>query len=423
MPDEPVPPGPPTPPHLAQLELGYVTEEGTEDYLAAVLRGFYDDYNPEIWGPGRAVIEPERHFGFTVDDQWVSTCGTYSRLLTVPGGQVPAAAVTFVTVSPSYRRRGLLRRMMEHQLQTIAERGVEPVAYLWASEALIYGRFGYGETGPKVRLTGRTQGTAFRRDVDLGAGSVGEVDLATYRAIVSALRDAWLPDRPGALARTEPWWDVALQDPEPWRDGASARRFALHYAVDGTPDGYLSFRVKDTDDSVDAEVRVLELDAANPAAYAALWRFALDLDLVRLFVRGSAPVDDPLRQLLADNLAVQTELGDGTYARIIDVTAALEARRYAVEIDVVIGVADPLLPANQGAYRLQGGPEGARVTRSHAEPDVTLDVRELGAIYLGGVALAGLQRAGLVSERTPGTIAAITAAFAWSRLPYCPDFF
>ena len=84
---------------------------------------------------------------------------------------------------------------------------------------------------------------------------------------------------------------------------------------------------------------------------------------------------------------------------------------------------DPLLPANSGAFRLRGGPDGADVTRVTQEPNLTLDVRELGAIYLGGVPLGQLQRAGLVRERMPGAIAAITAAFAWSRLPFCPDPF
>lgn len=413
---------PPTPPHLADLQFSYATAERTEEFLTAVLRGFYDDYQPEIWGPGRAVFEPERSFGFTVDGRWVTTCGAYSRRLSVPGGVVPVAAVSVVTVNPSYRRRGLLRQMMTHQLNAIAERGAEPLAYLWASEAAIYGRFGYGETGPKVRLSGRTQATAFRPGVGLGDGSVGEVDRDAFRAVVPALHAGWLAERPGALARTERWWDVAMTDPEPWRDGATARRFALHYAGDGTPDGYLSFHVKDKE-GTEAEVRVLDLDADDPAAYASLWRFALDLDLVRNYVRGAASVEDPLRHLLADNREVRTELSDGTYARIVDVRRALEARRYAVEIEVVIGVVDPLLPANSGAFRLRGGPDGADVTRVTQEPNLTLDVRELGAIYLGGVPLGQLQRAGLVRERTPGAIAAITAAFAWSRLPFCPDPF
>ena len=103
---------------------------------------------------------------------------------------MPTAAVTIVTVQPSYRRRGLLTGMMKHQLERIAEAGVEPVALLWASETLIYGRFGYGHAAPRARLTGQTRSTAFLPTIDLGRGSVGEVD-----------RDDAVPVRSGETRR------------------------------------------------------------------------------------------------------------------------------------------------------------------------------------------------------------------------------
>jgi predicted acetyltransferase len=407
----------PTPPHLAHPELTYVTAERAEDYFRAALRGFYDDYNPELWVPHREIFEPERNFGFTVDGQWISTTGAYSQVMTVPGGSVPVAAVTLVTVHPAYRRRGLLRQMMTHQLEQIAARGVEPVALLWASEAAIYGRFGYGETTAKLHLSGQTRATAYRPTVPPPAGSVGEVDRETFLPVVKALHAAWLPDRPGALVRTDDWWTVRLHDPEPWRHGATAYRFVLHYDVDGAPDGYLYFRVKD------AEVTVVGVDAASPAAYAALWRFALDLDLVRQFTCTDAPLDAPLRHLVADARAVETRLSDGTYARLVDVGAALEARRYAAEVDLQIGIDDPLLPQNSQTFRLVGGADGAAVKRSRSRPDLSMNVSELGAIYLGGTSPATLQRAGLITEHTPGSVAALSAAFTWSRLPFCNDYF
>lgn len=205
----------PTPPHLASLELSYTTADTVDAYLGVVLRGFYDEYKPELWGPGRGVIEPERHFGHVEGGQFVTTCGAYSRELTVPGGVVPAAGVTFVTVHPSYRRRGLLREMITHQLADIARRGTEPVAVLWASEALIYGRFGYGQAAPRLTLSGDTRATGFLPAVTLGAGSVGEVDRELYRTVAAGLHDRWRPDRPGGVRRTGAWWEVLLHDPEP----------------------------------------------------------------------------------------------------------------------------------------------------------------------------------------------------------------
>ena len=71
----------------------------------------------------------------------------FSFQLSVPGQEVlPAAGVTFVAVLPTHRRRGVLSSMMRRQLGDVRERG-EPLAILWASESVIYPRYGYGRAG------------------------------------------------------------------------------------------------------------------------------------------------------------------------------------------------------------------------------------------------------------------------------------
>ncbi len=202
----------PTPPHLAQLELRQATADDTDEFFAATMRGFHSDYTAEHWTAGRGVFEPARNFGYAVDGKWISTCGAYSRVMTVPGGAVPVAAVTFVTVQPSYRRRGLLTQMMQHQLADIVERGTEPVALLWASESSIYGRFGYGPATSRYKMSGPTLAMGFRPEVDLGAGSVGELERDEALPIIADLHRSLLaaagrrarPQRgvvDGALAR------------------------------------------------------------------------------------------------------------------------------------------------------------------------------------------------------------------------------
>ena len=411
-------------PHLAEPKLSYLEDADTEAFAAALVRGFHDDYNAELAEPFLKVLERDRAFGFTVDGRWVATCGAYTRTMTVPGGSVPTAAVTEVTVSPAYRRRGLLTTMMKHQLDDIYRRQ-EPVALLWASESLIYGRFGYGQATARVRISGQTRSTAFLPGVDLGGGSVGEVEREEWLVAAEPLYARLLADRPGWLNRDPDWWQVRLHDPQQGRRGATAMRFVLHYSERGRVDGFATFRVKggDQGDIPGSEVQVTEIEASEPSAYAALWRFLLDLDLIRKFKRGHAPVDEPLRYLVADPRMISTELTDGTYARLVDVPRALEARTFASDLDVVMAVSDPLLSHNDGSFRLQAGPDGAQVSRTRHPADVNLSVADLGAIYLGGTLLSSLYAAGLVQERTGGAVAAISAAFASDRAPFCADHF
>lgn len=409
------------PPHHQQLALSCLDSDGFSDYFRVVVRGFHGEYNAEEMEPFLALIEPDRAFGFRAGDRWVATALSLPRTMSVPGGSVPIAAVTDVTVAPAFRRRGLLTQMMRHQLSNL----VEPISVLWPTESLIYGRFGYGQVTRRLKLSGLTEEMSFLSEVDLGSGSTDEVTEQTYRNVVPALRDAIAADRPGLLSRGDRWWRSELNDPERHRGGAGALRFALHFAEDGRPDGFASFRIKRETTLTDLgrEVSIGDLEAATPQAYAALWRWLLDLDLVRAFSKGSAPVDEPLLQLTRNPRMIKAELTDGAYARINDVPAALQARRYAVEVDLALEVVDDFLPDRGGVFRLVGGPDAATVSSTDRSPDLTVTARQLASLYLGAVSARELAAAGLLSEHTVGVISRVDAAFGAERAGYCPDFF
>ena len=404
-----------------------VTDETGKDYLSAVVRGFHDDYTGEHYDFDRRLFEFDRCFGFTVGDRWVATAGAFTRVMTTPGGSVPIGAVTIVTVAPTHRRQGLLTVMMRHQLADLHRRQ-EPVALLWASESAIYGRFGYGSAVPRLIVSGQTRSTAFLPSVDLGGGWIEEVGKDEFAAVVPGLHARLLPYRPGALDRPDVFWERDLMDRSEDRKGAPAVRYALRYAAGGELDGYARFKVSApwSGDLPDGEVEILELDAADAQARAALWRFFFDLDLVRRFRVHGVVVDEPLRYLLADPRTLTSTLTDSTYVRIVDLPRALSSRRYGADLDVVVQVSDHLLEHNDGTFRIQAeaGGEGVRVTRAgRRRPDLSLGIRELGSIYLGGVPLTALHRAGLVAERSPGAVAAMTMAFDWPQKPFCPDGF
>lgn len=413
--------------HRPAPVLTQVSQETNQSFIQAVARGFHEEYDDAHWDFDRRLFEPGRCFGFTAGERWVATCGAFTRVMTTPGGAVPIGAVTIVTVAPTHRRQGLLTVMMRHQLADLHRRK-EPVALLWASESAIYGRFGYGSAVPRLQLSGETRATAFLPSVELGDGWLEEATKAEFGAEVPDLHARLLPQRPGALDRPAVFWERALLDRPEDRKGAPPVRYLLHRGADGQLDGYARFKVAapwGTDDVPAGQVEILELDAAAPAARAALWRFLFDLDLVRRFAAYGVPADEPLRHLLADPRPVTTTLTDSTYVRIVDLPRALAARRFGADLDVVVQVRDHLLEHNDGSFRIQAeAGEAAKVTRAgRRRPDLSLDIRELGSIYLGGVPLTALQRAGLVAERTPGAAAALTMAFDWPTKPFCPDHF
>ena len=158
-------------------------------------------------------------FGFKVGRRWVSTCGDFARRLTVPGGaDVPTAAVTVVTVHPPYRRRGLLTAMMKHQLEQVAERG-EPLAALWASESLIYGRYGYGPATTRAVLSGTNRRLRLPARVSPPRARSDEVTREEFLAVAPGLHESMRPDRPGTMVRDKSVWEFAVFDKEFARRG------------------------------------------------------------------------------------------------------------------------------------------------------------------------------------------------------------
>ena len=71
-------------------------------------------------------------------------------------------------------------------------------------------------------------------------------------------------------------------------------------------------------------------------------------------------------------------------------------------------------------FAIAGGE--ASVTRAEGTAQVTIPIQELGAVYLGGVTLASLADAGLVTGE-PAAIAALSAAFVGDQLPISPVSF
>ena len=360
----------------------------------------------------------------------VGVTSIYSFQLSVPGQEVlPAAGVTFVAVLPTHRRRGVLSSLMRRQLADVRDRG-EPLAVLWASESVIYSRYGYGTASSILTFKFRRGEGALARPVPAEGLRLRIADPAAALPELAKVYDAVLPSRPGLFGRNDAWWRRVIHDPAEERKGASPLRCLL--AEDGSgPRGYALYSGVDHWAQFLPEnvLTVRELMAVDPAASAALWADLLSRDLTGEFHVERRPVDDPLLYQLADPRRARPQLHDNLWVRIIDVPAALAARRYSCPVDLVIEVGDEILPSNAGRWRLattgEVGGSGlpASCVPATSAADLALDVTELGAAYLGGTRLGALAGAGLVAELRPGAVRQLSAAMSWDPAPWCPLIF
>ena len=368
------------------------------------------------WERERKALPASRALAAFDGAKPVALTGAYAFDLTIPGGGLPCAGVTWIGVLPTHRRRGILRDFMKRQLQDVHGWG-EPIAALWASEAPIYGRFGYGQAAPNAHMKSDSARFALRADA---AGSIRLVDadeaFALFRPVYERVRVA----RPGMFTRDERWWkETSLADPESWRRGAS-KKFYAAVEIDGEVEGYALYRVKDEwrDGFARGEVRVTEALATSPAAEAVLWRFLHEIDLT---VRVEVSRFDPgsrLPLLVRDSRALRLRLGDGLWLRLVDLDAALKARSYRPAESVVLEVTDQLCPWNAGRYRV-----GDDAGRTEDTADLALDVADLASAYLGAYDFHRLAHAGLVDERVEGAVEAATLLFRTDLPPYCPEVF
>lgn len=344
------------------------------------------------------------------------------RAYPVPGAEVSCGWLTWVGVHPGHRRRGILRAMIEHHFADCLAAG-EAISALTASEPSIYGRFGYGLAANVLSLTIR-RGAALRevRDSDALEVTLAEWDAAAHGELAAGIhrRFGQLPEglgRPGWATRETPELQTShASDPQKLRGPHESRRIAIVHDATGQPTAYATFRrsLKWGGLGPEGTVDVREAVALDAASARRLWSVLLDLDLMSRVTISNLPVDDPITRLLVDPRAAEPTLFDHTWVRILDLPRALSERRYAADVDVVLEVTDAMLPANAGRWRVQASAFGhAEVTRTDAEPDIVLDVRELGAAHLGAIPLTAIAQAGQLELRTPSALGSAAVAWSW----------
>ncbi|MER5460449.1 GNAT family N-acetyltransferase [Streptomyces sp. NPDC002668] len=412
------------------VETRAVAESEFADWLRALSTGFLRPpvFSEEEIAERLAHTDLSRVRGAFDNGRCVATFRSFAQQLTAVGGAaLPASAVSNVTVSPTHRRRGLLSGMMTADLAEAKERG-DVVSTLIAAEYPIYGRYGYGPATsitewavdvPRTGLDPRWSGPDDGGRIDL-------VDGTDVRKLGPELHARLAARQPGAVNRDERWWQVntgqAALAGDPWTE----RFYAVYRSSAGEVEGLLAYRADDKWGDAKQPLNtatVRDMIALTPAAERALWHFVCSVDWITTVKSGYRAPDDLLPLLLPDPRAARIlTQADFLWVRILDVVRALEGRTYGTAATLVLDIRDTAGLA-AGRFRLDASPEGAVCVPTRESPDLTLDVRELGALYLGDESAVRLAALGLVEEGTPRAAGTVDALFRTSRRPWCPDIF
>lgn len=354
----------------------------------------------------------------TVDGEHAGIAGSWDIELSVPtkGGASlrPTEGLTWVGVHPDHRRRGVLSALMGEHLRWTREEQGRALSALKASEASIYGRYGYG-VATRELMTTFAQGTTFAAPgptEELASATVTRMTPAgpEHAERVHALIRESARTAAGTVVRTAEDYARILTD-LPQQRGEREPAWLLWATRDGRDVGCAWFHrtPKWARGAADGRVGVVTAIDTDAGAKLAIARRLTSFDLMAHTDHWVAP-DDPLVLWQETQRPIGSGLSDDLWLRVVDLPQAVLERGHAADAEVTVHVRDATVPANAGTWRWVARGGVGELTRHDGIADIEMDIAEIGAVWLGGQTLGARARAGFVAEHRPGAVAELDAA-------------
>ncbi len=360
------------------------------------------------------------------DGRLATTYGAWPLTLRFEGNAVPIAGVTCVSTNPIYRRRGYLRKIMETDFARLKEAKLQPWALLYASQAAIYQRFGYGIVSTHYRYSVEPRYIQFAQPAEI-PGTLREASKDDEFGLVVDLYRRFREDRTGYVHRGRAMWDANTFGATP----AGFVKTILIYEEAGEPRGYMIYSSGDGNypgaaGRANQRVEVHDLAWLTTSAYRAFWTYLSRMELAREVIWGAAPADDPLPHLLLEPRMLNATARDGLLARIVDVPAALTSRPYPEQALLRFEVTDAMAPWNAGRWELETGREPdvrPMPDTPGAVPDLTLDIGTLAMLIFGQITATEAARMGRLTVHDARALPRWDAALRTKYRPFCADGF
>lgn len=400
-----------------RVEYREIRPEELAEYVELDAYAFAYEATPVQHARYQRLLRLEDTLAAFVDGRMVAHLNVIDMRMWLNGAGLHIGGVSDVAAWPEVRRQGYTGEMLRRMLVTMRERG-QSVSTLYPSFFALYRRFGYAIAEQKLRVTGPA--AAFRRHREaVDSGSIRRIDVESWQRCAS-IYDRTLPTANGLVSRDEQVWRDRVIDAMP----PAVMLGAVWESSAGVAEGYVIHRrPTQMDHYNDHQFAIRELVSLTPDAYAGLWTFIERHDLGKS-ITWTGPSDDPLLSALLDPGAVETSLQPGFMLRIVDLPGAIEARANPDPgpFAITLQVRDRTAPWNDGIWRIEREQGATRVSNTSAEPDSSLDITTLSAMFNGFLSAHSAHEAGLLEGATEAVIA-ISRLFPVTRRPYCADSF
>ena len=403
----------------ANIEIRSARADEMQDMMQVVGYAFA---NNDISQEEPPPVTPEQTLCAFDGERIVATSGAFDFQMQMNGRPVAADGVTLVTCDPGYRRRGLVRQLMESLLQRAKERQV-PLAVLWASMGAIYQRFGYGLATTQVTYEVPLRFIEFQFG-ERPSGSVRRLEREEAMPHLESIYHAYAEPANGLLQRGKIFWDLMLK-----RSEGQNVWIAVYFDAAGEARGYCLYKTRFDVELFPESPQIMDVFDfvwLDMAAYRGLWSFLGSHDLVDRIRFDYVAEDDPAPNLFLEPRRLRRKTHDGVWMRVVDAADALRGRGYDLPGEAVIEVTDDqLCPWNNGCYRLTVAGESAEVAKlaGSITPDVTVKPEGLSSLLAGHTRASDLARMARAVIADEGRSAALDALFATRRRPHCPNMF
>lgn len=360
--------------------------------------------------------EPADRWALYVDESLAAQATVLELQTFIAGKPFSMGGLAGVATWPEYRRQGFVGKLLLHSLEAMRDKG-QTISFLHPFAFGFYRKFGW-ET-----YTEHKKYTLQSNQLPPRLQSPGRIERVSGYDLLYGVYEKYASRYNGTLQRDEKWWKYRINVKMP-------SQIVVYRDAEGTPQGYLIYKVAQKELSVD------ELVHLNDEAREALWSFISQHDSMIDKVTLNAPIDDNLTDHL-DDPRIKQEIVPYFMARIVDLKGFIEQYPFlpgTEELKITLEVADKQLPWNHGTFELaidESGKGTITLLPHDKLARTTAVMRETNGIRIGIGALTmltmscrnGVELSG--SKRISGSIESINRL--QSRIPerttYLPDFF